>query len=468
MLELIPALSPEFQSPKHMADWCNIFERAAAGEAVRAGVADPIRHYKSQTTMHGVIRVLLVDPTTRILYFTHSHQKAVSVGKRIRDLARAAGVGPARGHDLIEDWANDRGGGVVVMSADQSKLGYDCHVLIYDDPLDENGWDNAQVREKVDWSISHYQARCMRRGKPGPVMGIMSRGSRDDPFGRRLTRAASGGTPFEYVHRAAVRVRCDMCGFSDTFRGSCDEMRGGASGVCSCGCSLEMFAYAPEVWGLIALCEVRRELAEKDPTERIWWAQFQGEPITTGGDLFRGATRYTELPTWAYRVAHGTDFAFSQGKHADFFALVSGRLYGPKMYILEVRRERIETNLIESTIKAAKAKYGNAPVFSYQSGPEIGTTRILNERGCGIVPMPARYSKLVRAERTIRRWNDGNVPIPEDGAALWVPGFSSRVAQFTGKEDDDGDDEVDAMVSMCDGVMGGGVGAPVVFGKGRV
>lgn len=437
LLELIPALSPEFQAPTHLADWCDIIERGVAGEAVRAGLAVPIRHYKSQTTMHGVVRFLLTDPTTRHVYLTHSHQKAVSVGKRIRQLAKAAGVGPARGYDLIEDWANDRGGGVVVMSADQSKLGYDCHALWYDDPLDEHGADNATVRDAVDSAISHYQARCMRFGQPGPVFGVMSRWHRDDPFGRRLLRTVS---PFEYVHHRAIE----------------DE-----------GLETE-HAFAPDVWGLTALRNVRAELAEKDPTERIWWAQFQGEPITTGGDLFRWATRYTQLPTWGYRPCYGTDFAFSQGKHADFFALVCGRLYGPKMYITEVRRERIETTLIESTIKSAKVKHGHAPVFSYQSGPEIGTTRILNERGCGIVPMPARYSKLVRAERTIRRWNDGNVLVPEDSAALWVPGFVERTAQFTGKDDDDGDDEQDALVSMCDGVMGGSGAPPVVMGRSRV
>jgi predicted phage terminase large subunit-like protein len=436
-LDLVQRLSPEYSPPYHLADWCTILDRARSGEPVRAGCAIPVRHYKSQTTMHGIVGMLCDDPTIPVILLTHSHGKAMSVGKRIRELARAAGVGPARGYDTIEEWKNDQGGGVVVMSAEQSKLGYDCGALVYDDPLDEHGAENAVVRDAVDGTIVHYTARCMRRGKPGPVLGVMSRWHRDDPFGRRLLRTA---TPFEYIHHSVVEDEG-----TDTER-----------------------AFAPAVWDLPALRQVRAELAEKDPTEKIWWAQFMNLPITTGGDLFHEATRYTELPTWAYRVAHGTDFAFSQGQHADFYAHVSARWYGRKLYLLEVRRERINPVMIESVSKDAIRKHGRAPIYSYQSGPEIGLTRVLQERGVPLVSMQARYSKLVRAERTIKRWNDGDILTPEDSAALWVPGFLSRVAQFTGNESDDGDDEIDALVSLHDGSSGSGVGAPRVLGSPRI
>src|SRR5258708_5422070 len=186
LIDLIPALSPEFDRPDHLADWCALIERAAHGKAIRAGLAVPSRHYKPH---------------------------------------------------------------------------------------------------------------CRRRGKPGPVLGGRSRWHRDDPFGRRRLRTSS---PFEYVSHRAIE----------------DE-----------GLETER-AFAPKVWDLPALRAVRAELAEKDPTERIWWAQFQNDPITTGGDLFHGSTRYSELPFWAYRVGDGPDFAVSEGKHADYFALVAGRVYG--------------------------------------------------------------------------------------------------------------------------------------------
>src|SRR5271169_1027524 len=114
-LKLIPRLSPQFDEPYHLSDWCDIMDRAADGEPLRAINAEPIRHYKSRTTWHGVIKILLRDPTTPIIYFTHSHQKAQDTGKAIRDLAQSCDrqfstkIGPARGTNTIDHWSNDQG-----------------------------------------------------------------------------------------------------------------------------------------------------------------------------------------------------------------------------------------------------------------------------------------------------------------------------------------------------------------------
>jgi predicted phage terminase large subunit-like protein len=81
--------------------------------------------------------------------------------------------------------------------------------------------------------------------------------------------------------------------------------------------------------------------------------------------------------------------------------------------------------------------------------------------GLPIAPMPARYNKLVRAQKTIRRWNDGEILVPAH--APWLQGFLHRVSLFRG-HDRDRDDEIDAIVSMADAVLGGATTA----GVGRV
>ena len=433
LLDLIPVLSPEFSRPEHLSEWCGLIQRAAT-EPVRALCAVPIRHYKTECTLHGIVWLLLQDPTLRVIFLTHSFEAAQARGKRLRQLAEATPIGPTRGWNTIAEWRNSEGGGVVVMSADQSKLGYDCHTLIFDDPIDEFGADDPKIREAVDATISHYTARCMRRGKPGPVLGVMSRFHPDDPAGRRLQRKA---VDWVYIHKPAI----------------IDE-----------GTSYER-AFAPEVWGLDALKQMRAELAEKDPTERLWWSQLMGDPRPMGSDLFGPATYYTELPAYAYRKAFGIDLAFTVGEGSDWFARCVGRAYGPKMYLLDVTRHKIDTHLIHSTCQADMNKYGRAPFFSYMSGPEVGMAKLLGERGIPVTRMHARYNKLVRAQRTIKRWNDGDILVPSAG--LWVPAFVHRLTSFRGHERDSDDDEIDAMVSMCDGVMGGVVagGGPRTFGR---
>lgn len=436
LLDFIPNVSPEFNPPNHLLPWVKLFERAADKEPVRALCSLPIRHYKSETTNHGIVWLLSKDPSLRVILLTHSHERAVDVGKRIRQIARMTSFGPTRGTDLIEDWRNEQGGGVVVMSAEQSKLGKDCHVLVFDDPIDEHGSQDPKVRESVDSTITHYTARCMRRGKPGPVFGVMSRWHPDDPIGRRLSRQ---GAKWEYFWNPAI----------------IDE-----------GQPTER-AFAPEVWSLEELKKVRAELAEVDPTERLWWAQFQNIPKSDSTDLFREPARYEELPRWpGFRDFIGIDLAYGSGTTADWFAMVACRAWGNKVYIREVLRDRLDPLAALNHVKSAYERYGGCPVYSYMSGPEKGVAAYLVQHGIRLSYMPARYNKRVRAQRTIDRWNAGDILVPAQ--ASWTNGFLRRLSLFRGAEGDSDDDEIDALVSACDGALGtGNPGASKAFGRPR-
>jgi predicted phage terminase large subunit-like protein len=143
--------------------------------------------------------------------------------------------------------------------------------------------------------------------------------------------------------------------------------------------------------------------------------------------------------------------------------MVAGRIMGGKLFLLDVAREKLDAHQIESKGKALASRYGQAgvvtPVWSYMSGPEIGMAKLMRDRGLPICPLPARYNKLVRAQRTIKRWNSGEILVPSTNAP-WVRGFLHRMSCFRGNDHDDGDDEIDALVSLCDGAMGGaGAGA---------
>lgn len=61
LLDLIPAMSPEFKSPYHLSDWTDLIQRANT-QPVRGLCALPIRHFKTETTLHGIVWLLLQDP----------------------------------------------------------------------------------------------------------------------------------------------------------------------------------------------------------------------------------------------------------------------------------------------------------------------------------------------------------------------------------------------------------------------
>ena len=434
LLDFIVALSPHFQAPYHLREWCAMIESCLLG-GVRGLCAIPIRHHKTWTTLHGVAWMLVRDPTMRIIILCADHERALELGKMCRRLCDAAGVGPARGDNTIVDWKNERGGGVCTMSAEQSRLGRDCDVLLFDDPIGTpEDADEIRIRDAVDFTIAHYTARAGRPGRRGSVLGVMSPWHPDDPLGRRRLRTAEQWT---YVGHPAIE---DI--------GNENER-----------------AFAPGIMPLEEIKKRREELAEVDPTERLFWAQFMCSPRVVGGAKFHdNPERWQTLPPWSFRLAYGVDLAFTAGEGSDHFALVVGKVIATKLYILDVQRHKLDAHLIESTCRSALNKYGHAPFYSYVSGPEVGTVKIMRERGLPFVPMKARYNKLVRAERTIKRWNEGQIAIPQ--SAPWLTGFLHRVELFRGLDKGHDDDEIDALVSLADGVLGSAVaGGPKVLGK---
>lgn len=427
-MSFVPRVQVGWREPEHLAEFVELLERAPRGD-VRALCACPIRHHKTSTVLSAIAKWLLDDPTLRVICMTHSMGRAQDVGKDIRDACRRLGVQIAEGRDTIVEWRTTDGGGVACMSAQQSKLGADVDVLIVDDPF-ESGFDadDARVRQVIDETIAHY---TMRLSRGGSCVIVMSRWHPDDAIGRRLRRTRETWT---YVHKYAV----------------VDE-----------GLPTE-HALASHVRTLDELGRIRLALLEQDPSERMWWSQWQNEPRAPSGDLFREPARFTTLPTWpGWRTVYGLDMSYSTSKLADFAAIAVLRVWGPKAYVLEVSRFKLNLGLIAMRLQEVTKQHGRGPIFSYVSGPEIGVVGDMARRGIAIQGMPARFNKLVRAEKTICKWNGSDILVPAAGE--WVDGFISRTQAFRGVEGDD-DDEVDALVSAVDGGMYSAVTMPRLVG----
>jgi len=433
LMEWVETCDPKWRTPYHLQELVELLEVAPRG-GLRVCVGVPIRHYKTSTVLAAVALWLRRDPSLRVIYMTYSIGRAREIGKELRDLCKRQGVKVHKDFDLIESWRTEDGhGGCDVMSAQQSRLGADVDVLIVDDPFEsDHECDRPEVRETVDKTIEHY---TMRLSRGGSCVLVMSRFHVDDAIGRRLTRTAEEWT---YVHKRAVSE----------------------AGI----------ALAPEVRTLEEMDRIRAALRETDPGERLWWAQWQNDPKPIGSDLFREATYApTTLPDWSYRMAYGADLAFTSGASSDWFAMVAAKVMGGKVYVLDVQRHKLDAHLIESTMRAMQSRWQpegqpTAAIYSYMSGPEKGMVSLLRERGLHVLPLPARYNKLVRAQRTIKRWNDGDILCP--ATAPWLRGFIHRLGCFRGNDHDEGDDEVDALVSMCDGALGGAAaGAPKTLGQ---
>lgn len=432
LTSFIAQADPRLYAPHHLEPLPTLLD-AATKAPQRVLCSLPIRHYKTSTAMHAVAKWLLVEPTLRIIFMTHSARYAQQRGREIRDLCQLLGVKIKTGHNTIQEWRTEEGGGVYVMSADQSALGQDVDILIVDDPhAGPEDADNADMRQIVDETIAFYTARLNRGGS---VFLIMSRFHVDDPIGRRLRRTAQD---WHYVHKRAIE----------------DE-----------GLPTE-HALEPQVKTLEELKAIRAEMAEIDPTERTWWSQFQNEPRTQSGDLFKQPLRYSSLPEWpGFRDALGIDLAYSQSADADWFALAAIRIWSGVAYVRNIVRFQADVSKAAMHIRHAWAQFGRCPVYSYMAGPEKGAAQYLTSEGIPVQVMNARFNKRVRAQKTVDRWNAGKVMVPEHmpGLDAWL----GRMTAFRGV-DGDADDEIDALVSACDGALSSGVTGPRVLGVPRI
>ncbi len=433
LVDWIPIAIKGADSPFHLEPLPSLLDAAFRGESVRALASCPIRHWKSSTVKAAVAKGLRANPRLHVILMTHGHDFAQSYGRELRELCRACGVRIARGADTILDWRTEEGGGCFVMSNKQSALGRPCDVFVFDDPFGSfEEADNVDTRQHVDWIIAQYTARL---NPGGSVIGVMSRLHPDDAIGRRLERKAREWT---YVHKQALQNE-----------GEPNEQ-----------------ALAPHVMSLEHLRAARAELFEADPSERTWHSQFQNDPREGTRGSFKGVSYVEALPDLAScRTAIGLDAAYSEGSSSDFFAaVVLHELASGVLLVGHVERHRRGIDGVSGALDELRARYPDAPMFSYVQGPEVGVYRQLasprvdfNDDGSQRVrhghivhTMTAQWSKEVRARPMAAAWERKLVRVL--AGQPWTSAYVRELNAFTGTGGREVDDQVDASVSAYDGL----------------
>ncbi len=145
------------------------------------------------------------------------------------------------------------------------------------------------------------------------------------------------------------------------------------------------------------------------------------------------------------RVAIGVDIAYSSGAGSDWTVLLLlGEDAIGRLFVIDVRRAQQPTPITEAQIRETRAEYPDARCGSYVSGPEVGVLDLMMEHGVEVERLPARWNKLVRAQKSSIAWNKAEIWVPE--GAEWLDAFLHEIHYFTGT-DDATDDQVDALVS---------------------
>lgn len=414
--------------PTHLRPLVDLLEAVARGERVRAVVAAPRQHGKSETAKFAIAWILR-RRVVNIALCTYGQDYSSKRSREVRQLYQRMGGKLSADHNTIAEWRAPDGRGLIATSPGGPLVGHTVHFALIDDPFK----GRAEAEVLANRELAHEWLRSDLTGcltPNGSIIIIASRYHEDDLSGRCI-RAG-----WQHVHLPAI---CDAEG----------DPLGRAIGepLCPWGPNPE------EPRTLEFLRGLEHEMGPYD-----WDSLMQGRPRPRGGALFQNATLYDELPTLE-RVDVGVDLAYSSA--GDWIALVvMGLGSDGVIYVLHVARW--QKSIVEALpmFRAELDAHGaGAQLASYVSGPERGVLQLLamNERPILIHGMPARWNKMYRAEKAATRWNRGGIQVRR--GAPWADAFVREVCGFTGL--DGVDDQVDALVSGHDWMMlAGALSAP--------
>lgn len=421
LFEFIPRISRQYSSPWHLGRLVALFERVARGECVRACVATPPRHAKTETIIHAIPWLLGKRPSMQIAYISYAQRFAEKKSMKALAIAKRAHVPISSKSQSKSDWRTGvEDGGLWTTSIGGAVTGEGFHLMAVDDPVKDRATAESPVHREhaYEW----FNDTAFTRLEPnGSCIVNATRWHPDDLTGRLVAQG------WEYINLQAID----------------DEGR----------------ALWPERWPIEQLEPIREQLGGSDGYG--WTSLYQGNPRSRGTTVFRDVYYYDELPK-TYKVGIGVDLAYSEKTSADWSVAVALAESDGNFYVLDVRREQSRAPIFAQQLKALRASYPGANMLWYGSTTEIGLADLM--RGESEVPLfgeVAKADKFVRAQPVAAAWNADDTVKPKrpprvflPKQAPWLEEFIKEVTAFTGVKDPH-DDQVDALAAAYDCVTRG-------------
>jgi len=422
LLDFMPALSPKFEAPRHLQPIADLFERIARGEPVRAVTNVPPRFGKTELILHGGAWLLLQRPSLQLGYASHGQRIAEKKSRRMRELARRAGVPLANDSKSRSDWrTGDDEGGCWATSPSGAVTGEGFDVLVLDDLTPGRAAaESSASRERInEWLI----ADALTRLEPGGSCILnQTRWHPDDPAGRALALG------WEHVNLQALD----------------DEDR----------------SLWPERWSSEQLKATRETMGGPDGYE--WCSLYMGNPRGRGARVFGDVHTYDplELTSVPARISIGLDFAYSTRTSADWSVAVVLAEVNGAFFVLDVIRSHDEPRVFRSRVQLLRETHPRAQVCAYAASTEMGGIEFIRDGGVPIDGRVATVDKFSRAIRVAAAWNTGRIFLPR--SAPWLDAFVSELCGFTGVKDRH-DDQVDALAAAFDKLDTGTINYSTMF-----
>lgn len=416
----IPAITPKFHSPVHLAPIVEVLEKIRRGERVNFTFSCPPRHGKTELLAHCVALMLVDDPAKRVIYCSYSEKLARRFSRMVRQLCINAGVELQKNMQTQLHWETTRGGGLLCSGIGGGITGFGADCLIIDDiHKDRAQAESEQVREQV---VEWFRGVAFTRlEQTGSCIVVATRWVPEDLIGTLI------GDGWQHIKLAAI-----IDEGKETERALWEKVRS--------------LAYLKET---------------KETVGRYEWSSlYQGDPVPKGGSVFHGNYPHYQIDPEliiktgintkldGMRLSIGVDFAYSAKTRSDYsVAVVMGEREGI-FYILDLIRQQVEAPVFGAELRPLSERYGCSQINAYIFGTEKGVIDFLRQNHqVKLNAKQHRGDKFSRAQPLAAAWNAGKIRVPS--SAPWLNALVSEVLGFTGLNDRH-DDQVDALAAAFD------------------
>lgn len=393
LLDWVPLLTPLYSRPEHLADYCELLDRAET-EPVRGLVSVAPRHGKTELLLHHFAKSLKRNPKRKIAYVTYGDQLARQKSRACRDLAIRAGVNLRSDSHALDWWETTDGGGCRFGSVQSGLTGLGYHEIVFDDPFkNAEEADSETIREKT-WQL--WISSVFSRLEPGgSILVNAARWHFDDLIGR-IEQAKHPG--YVKINRAAV----------------VDD---------------QMTPLWPQRWTREALSEIKTVVGGR------WWsALYMGQPSPDQGTMFKRdwfSHRYQSLPNLDFRIL-ALDGAWKEGVANDYSVIQSwglSRLLN-QYYLVDEWRARVQLPDLVRAMKDIAAKFKPDAVVIEDAASGIGVAQMLQrETLLNVVAVGVGgTTNEGRAAQVSPIYEAGRVWLPAD--APWVADHVEEFLQF--------------------------------------
>jgi predicted phage terminase large subunit-like protein len=309
--EFIARMTPKYAPlPEHLQRVADVLD-AAREDEICATISIPVRMGKTETLAHGLAHRNVYDPGVLNFYATFGDGLAKQTSRKVRKLARAAGVPMSREAQEVHDWRTVYDGGLKATSVGGDVTGRGCKggLVVADDLL--KGRKQAESKAIRDTTWEYLKDDLMSRLEPGSSFVVnAARWHQDDIIGRLHEDPL--GREWIHIDLAAV-IGADGL--------ATDERDDPAAR-----------SIWPKVWDLARLAKIRMR------GEYGWWSLYQQKPAPRGGGMFkRDNFGYFDERPRGGRWVRRWDLAASTDRDAAWTAGVLVGLVDGKLFVVDVQ-----------------------------------------------------------------------------------------------------------------------------------